>query len=109
MKKSPKSSSFLAVYNAIRVIDLLNAPVALHRLDHWFLVALNDLLGEAFRKRRRDFLNLIGWRCRHDRTLFGKRLFDLELSMSLHNLGSQVMAQIRKVPVPVLNHRGIHE
>ena len=86
-----KSSSLLAVYNAIRIIDLLNARITFHRPNHWLLVAFNDLLREAVRKRMRDFLNLFSWKCRHGRTIFGRRLFNLEFNTPLHNLSGQVI------------------
>ena len=96
---SPKSSSLLAVYNAIGVIDLLNTRIALCRPDRWLLFALNDLLREAVRKRSGDFLNLFDWKHRHGRTIFSKRLFNKEFSTPLHNLSGQMINQIGKVPV----------
>ena len=46
---SPKSSSLLAVYNVVGVVDLLNTHVAFRRLDRWALVTLNNLLREIAR------------------------------------------------------------
>ena len=46
-----KGSSLLAVYNAIRVVDLLNTGIALRRSDRWLLLTLDDLLWKTIRKR----------------------------------------------------------
>ena len=44
-------------------------------------------------------MNLVGWKCRHGRMIFGKRLFNLEFSTPLNNLSGQVITQIGKVLV----------
>ena len=88
---------------------MLNALVTLRCPNRWLLVALNDLLREAFKRRRKYFLNLNGWRYRYYKTLFGRRLIDLELSTPLRNLSSQVVAQIGQVLVRVLNCRGVRK
>ena len=106
---SPKSSSLLAVYNAIGVIDIFYTCIALCRPDRWLLVAFNDLLWEIVRKRSEDFLNLFDWEYGHGRTTFGRRLFNWKFSTPLRNLSGQMITKIGKVPIWLLNCRGIRE
>ena len=41
------------VKDTIRVVDLLNTPIALSRPEHRLLVVLNDLLEMDLKRRRR--------------------------------------------------------
>ena len=75
-KGSPKSSSLLTIYNAIWIINLLYARIALCRPDCWLLVTFNDLLWEALKKRSEDFMDLFDWEYRCGRMTFGRRLFN---------------------------------
>ena len=106
---STKSSSLLMVYYAIGVINWLYTLIALFRPDRWLLVAFNDLLWAAIRKRSRDFLNLFDWEYRCRRMTSGRRLFNWEFSTPLCNLSGQMITKVGKVPLWVLNCRGVHE
>ena len=58
-KKKQAESLFLVVYNTIRIIYLLNTCIALRCPNYWFLVAVDDLIREAFKMRRGNFLSVI--------------------------------------------------
>ena len=82
MKKGgPRSLSLLAVYDTIRIVDLLDTRITFCRLDHWLLIALNDLFRETVKMKMGNFLNFTSWSHCHSRPLFDRRSINLGFSM----------------------------
>ena len=91
------------------VVELLNAPVALYRPGHWFLVPFDDLLGKDLMRRRRNYWGFGSRRRRPRKTFFYKRLISLKRSTLFCDLVNQMLLEVDKVPVRMRGRRGACE